>query len=90
MVKQSAKFTRLFIKSNRDLQAKHKVDVCPHVVVLDTAGREIKVFPKREMISFTAGDFAKELGTLLGEKPAPTAAERVANGVRRGWMRWPW
>jgi len=85
VVKQSGKFIRLFIKGNRELQSKHKVDVCPHVTVLDPSGKEARVFPKREMLTLTPEEFRRELARVLGEKVEEAPLLKTALGVRRVW-----
>ena len=95
MVRQSAKFIRLFVKGNKDLAKKYNADVCPHLVFLDPKGAEARVLKKRELVDMKPMELRKKMGDLLGEKAkeAPPAvcdvARKVADAVARRFRKWP-
>lgn len=71
---------RLIVRGHRELQDKYKVDACPHVVFLDPAGKELRVFRKPELLAMKPEEFRARMREVL-------AASRIAQAMRRlaGW-----
>ena len=65
MVELSKKFVRLFIKGNKELAKKHKAEICPYLVVLDSKGKEHRVFQKRELNGIAPEDLKAKLEEAL-------------------------
>ena len=67
MVDLSKKFLRLFIKGNKELAKKHKAESCPYLVFLDSKGKEVRVFPKRDLIAMKPEDLQKKMEEIVKE-----------------------
>lgn len=68
-VEQSQKFIRLFVKVKTcpKLAEKFEAAVCPHLVFLDSAGKEHKVYNKRAIILAKPEDWPKEIDAIVKE-----------------------
>lgn len=68
-VEQSQKFIRLFVKVKAcpKLVEKHGAAVCPHLVFLDSAGKEHKVYNKRSILLVKPEDWPKEIDAIVKE-----------------------
>ncbi len=69
MADLSKKFIRLFIQGNKVLAKKYKADSgCPYLVFLDSKGKEIRVFPKRDLIGMKSEDLKKKMEEVVKEQ----------------------